>query len=462
MLFRNAGSRPGVWTMRVGAVAAGLAFLVATAPEGRAAPVPTDGCASINAGGFDGVATGAQMSDTRTITGFNPGDRVTVVIEATNIDPNTWSQWSVYNGRGTTVMSDAVSADWTYTTIHTVTDDDLGSLSQSMLVHTGGSPSQRWEVTATCVPGPKPVVGPTASDKVRGVQVQGSMQAASVSGAVMTDAVSGATSDAFANGGAPITMSSGGIVMNFTADVERQQASDPRNKDVLNALAYAGDARKAPRAMPVLDKSWSLWANIRGSGFDRINASALDQRGTQLNATAGIGYKLRPDLLIGLFAGYESFTYDFAAVSGRLKGDGGTIGGYVGWKITPSLRWDVMAGWTGLSYDASAGAATGSFSGSRWIASTGLTGTHRVAGFTLEPSLKVFALWEHQKDWTDSLGTLQTARDFTTGRVSAGGRVLTPASRMVIRQGDAVHWSVWRLGFLQRERAAERHRSGRL
>ena len=180
--------------------------------------------------------------------------------------------------------------------------------------------------------------------------------------------------------------------------------------------------------MPVLDKAWSLWANIRGSGFDRINASALDQRGTQLNATAGIGYKLRQDLLVGLFAGYESFTYDFAAVSGRLKGDGGTIGGYAGWKITPSLRWDVMAGWTGLSYDASAGTAQGSFSGSRWIASTGLTGTHRVAGFTLEPSLKVFALWEHQKDWTDSLGTLQTARDFTSGRVSAGGRVMTPAA----------------------------------
>src|SRR5690606_23234630 len=65
MLFRNAGSRPGVWTMRVGATLAGLAFLVAAAPEGRAAPVTTDGCTGINAGGFDGVATGAQMSDTR-------------------------------------------------------------------------------------------------------------------------------------------------------------------------------------------------------------------------------------------------------------------------------------------------------------------------------------------------------------------------------------------------------------
>jgi hypothetical protein len=40
----------------------------------------------------------------------------------------------------------------------------------------------------------------------------------------------------------------------------------------------------------------------------------------------------------------------------------------------------------------------------------------------LEPSTRLFMLWEHQTSWTDSLGTPQSDRDFSTGRVSAGGK----------------------------------------
>jgi hypothetical protein len=42
------------------------------------------------------------------------------------------------------------------------------------------------------------------------------------------------------------------------------------------------------------------------------------------------------------------------------------------------------------------------------------------------PSLKVFALREHQGAWTDTLGTLQAARDFWAGRASAGGKLIRP------------------------------------
>jgi hypothetical protein len=49
-----------------------------------------------------------------------------------------------------------------------------------------------------------------------------------------------------------------------------------------------------------------------------------------------------------------------------------------------------------------------------------------VTSYVFEPSAKVYALWEHQGAWTDSLGALQMSRDFSTGRVSAGGRVIAP------------------------------------
>jgi hypothetical protein len=73
-----------------------------------------------------------------------------------------------------------------------------------------------------------------------------------------------------------------------------------------------------------------------------------------------------------------------------------------------------------------AGTANGAFNGSRWLASTGLTGSYRWTSFVVEPSSKVFALWERQSEWTDSLGTLQAARDFSAGRVATGGKVIAP------------------------------------
>jgi hypothetical protein len=44
----------------------------------------------------------------------------------------------------------------------------------------------------------------------------------------------------------------------------------------------------------------------------------------------------------------------------------------------------------------------------------------------LEPSARVFALWEHDNAFTDSLGTAQPAHNFETGRASAGMKAVYP------------------------------------
>jgi outer membrane autotransporter protein len=60
------------------------------------------------------------------------------------------------------------------------------------------------------------------------------------------------------------------------------------------------------------------------------------------------------------------------------------------------------------------------------MVSTGLTGTYRAWGFTVEPSAKVYALWENEGAYIDSLGTQQSSHDFSTGRASAGFKVVYP------------------------------------
>jgi hypothetical protein len=56
----------------------------------------------------------------------------------------------------------------------------------------------------------------------------------------------------------------------------------------------------------------------------------------------------------------------------------------------------------------------------------GLTGTYPWQHFMLEPSARVFALWERDNGFTDSLGTLQPAHKFETGRASAGVKAIYP------------------------------------
>jgi hypothetical protein len=55
-----------------------------------------------------------------------------------------------------------------------------------------------------------------------------------------------------------------------------------------------------------------------------------------------------------------------------------------------------------------------------------LTGTYPWQKFVFEPSARVFALWEHENAYTDSLGSPQPARNFETGRASAGIKAIYP------------------------------------
>jgi len=87
---------------------------------------------------------------------------------------------------------------------------------------------------------------------------------------------------------------------------------------------------------------------------------------------------------------------------------------------------DAGGAWSGITTNDTAGTASGNFTGTRWLINGGLTGTYPWQMLVLEPSLRVFAIWEHEKAFTDSLGTFQPARNFETGRASAGVKAIYP------------------------------------
>lgn len=195
-------------------------------------------------------------------------------------------------------------------------------------------------------------------------------------------------------------------------------------------MPYAGPT-KAPPLRVAEPKEWLGCVEVRGATLDRRGSlssvpGASVLYGNQVNLLAGLTRKFTPNFLIGVLGGYETFDYRSDALTGRLKGDGWTVGSYLGWKITQGIRFDAAVAYSGIGYDGTAGTAAGSFTGNRWLVTSGLTGTYSSHGVQIEPSARVYALWERENAYTDSLSTLQAARDFATGRASGGVKLSYP------------------------------------
>jgi hypothetical protein len=193
------------------------------------------------------------------------------------------------------------------------------------------------------------------------------------------------------------------------------------------AMGYAGPpALKAPgtTALPP-QRDWLAWVDVRGADFNRTT-TGNDLKGTQVNAIGGLTRRFSPNFIVGVLGGYERFDFSSQAYNGVLKGNGFTAGAYLGWKLSPNMRFDAGGAWSDILADDTSGTASGNFTGHRWFGSAGLTGTAAWGMVLVEPSARVFTLWEQENAYTDSLGTQQAAHNFDTGRASAGLKMSRP------------------------------------
>jgi hypothetical protein len=278
------------------------------------------------------------------------------------------------------------------------------------------------------------------SQKLRAMQTAVTPVVAQISGQAITGAIDNAMDGGFSDSPPAVTPNGGGFTFNFGAEPQAQQSPEATNNvrdfidapdrrvsridDAFSALAY-GKITKAPPRLTAPPREWQAWLDVRGMSTDR-NTAGSDLKGDQINATAGITRKLTPDFLIGAFGGFEHFDYSSNAFNARLKGDGWTAGAYVGWRPIETLRFDLAVARTALTVNGTAGAATASFPGSRWLVSGGMTGTYKWQALVFQPSARVYALWEHEDGYTDSLGAVQTDRNFSSGRASGGAKFAYP------------------------------------
>lgn len=376
-----------------------------------------------------GVTVNSTTCSNKAYADLNVGDTITVDF-TTSASGNYYSY--IADAIAHTV-SNGDSRNYTAGTPSTISYVlNLKPTSGNLLLSVDGALNNFALTCPAVVAAPAPAAStttPVDSQKLQTLQTSITTSVATTSGSVIGGAIDSGIGLGFADGGTPSSFGETGGFINFAAtprsDIEE------RTDDAFSALAYAGPAKTSPlhtKAPPRLEQVWSAWADIRGTGWkaNDTSGSGNDLKGNQVNLTAGIGRKLDTDTLVGVVLGYEQFKYDVATLGGSLKGDGETVGGYVSRRLGGHLRFDAALAWSDVKYNASAGAASGSFDGSRWLVTTGLTGNTRLGAFMLEPSAKLFMLWERQTAWTDSLGTLQAGRNFSAGRTALGSKAAYP------------------------------------
>jgi Bacterial Ig-like domain (group 3)/Autotransporter beta-domain/IPT/TIG domain len=285
---------------------------------------------------------------------------------------------------------------------------------------------------------------PQASVRLREMELLTMPMAAQIFGQAVTGAANAAIAAGFVGNPQPLSASGSGFTYYFTADPQAQAAANSSNDDGVKrfmaspdgggsgfdhdfgALGYVSPIKAPPKpAAPPRD--WLAWIDVRGTQFNRsLSANANDLFGSQVDVIAGLTHRFTSDFLVGALGGYEHFDFTSQALGSRLKGDAWTSGAYFGWRLTEHIRFDTTATWSDVSAGGFADAAVGNFTGQRWLVASGLTGTYGWQSLEFQPSAQVYALWEHDNAFVDSLGTPQDSNNFSTGRASGGLKVTRP------------------------------------
>jgi hypothetical protein len=433
----------GATAVRFGATAAS-SFTVNSATSITATSPPGTGTVDLTVttpGGTSAIGSGDQFTykvatTTSLSSSLNPssfGQPVTFSAKVTGSSPTgTLTFLDGGTAIGTVALAGGAAA---------FTTSSLATGTHSITAKYGGDGSNLSSASAVLV---QTVNVPAASVRLREMELLTMPMAAQIFGQAVTGAANAAIAAGFIGNPRPLTVSGSGFTYYFNADPEAQAAANSSSDDGakrfvaspdgtasrfdrdFSAFAYAGPTKAPPKAPPQ-PRDWLAWIDVRATQFDRnVSPNATNLFGSQVDVIAGITHRFTPDFLVGVLGGYEHFDFTSQALGSRLRGDAWTSGAYFGWRLTEHIRVDTTATWSDVAAGGSADAATANFSGRRWLLASGLTGAYGWQSLEFQPSAQVYALWEHDNAFVDSLGTPQDANDFSTGRASGGLKVGRP------------------------------------
>jgi hypothetical protein len=365
---------------------AGLAFNTAT---GAIAGTPTVAIATAS---FTVTVTDSNSASATASFNLSVGVIATTVAVTSSQNPSSFGQpvtfTATVTGTGGTPTGNVTFSDGGVAIGTVALSAGIAAFTTSTLTTGSHTITASYAGNANFGPSTSPALAqtvniPADSVKLRALQLNVTKLVSQNSGQAISGAIDGAISEGFSEDGIFVTPGPSGVRFNFAAD--RDDQSDQTNATMASGQgsnAYAAGAasgsdatgrsgrgrqassridgafaaidqgmpRKAPPKKFREQKDWLFWIDVRGSGIDQWGSpsaaagNAVTQatlHGLQLNALMGLTYKATPNFLLGVVGGYETFNYTEQDISGKLTGEGWTLGSYLGWKITPTLRYDL-------------------------------------------------------------------------------------------------------------------------
>ena len=218
----------------------------------------------------------------------------------------------------------------------------------------------------------------------------------------------------FAGGGTNLQVSANGFAASTTGFANMLNGYQAAKSHPLASLD--GDVSTSGYATP----AWNAWLKGAWNIYDGENFD-----GHSFDLMAGIDYRYSDSTIIGVLGGYGASDFDIvtSGTDGSFKGDGYSIGPYIGMKLSEHLQFDAMATYTYSDYASVSGTTDGNFNAHRATIAAQLTGTWNYDAFFVSPGIRFVYAQENQSGYTDSAGTTHSNLVIRAGRISIGPKI---------------------------------------
>ena len=359
------------------ALALGAAHIV-----GAQATAAASGCSSLN--GQIYTAVGGWQNGMGHASGFKAGDVISV----------SWSvagQVGLFDNTTGTYVSPLIRQNLS-PLIYTVPSNTTDSLDVSVI---GIDPSD----TVTVVCATALVIPPPTPASTGNVLSTAGQASAGNSNTAINNMLGSVVDGTIGNTFNPFTASPNGMAMMVA----------PGQQGTVTPVADA----------PIAQQSASPWRMFAAGRYTHASGT---ETGDQINGLFGVSRRFGDAQAIGLFGGYESFSYTDAAPA-QLSGSGGTFGAFLAGQITPRLTLDARGYGTLLNYNITQNGGTGSTSGQRFAGTVSASYELGNGPVSLKPFVRGTVLTETDAAYTDSLGNARAAQSFTQGIIAHGGKL---------------------------------------
>lgn len=204
--------------------------------------------------------------------------------------------------------------------------------------------------------------------------------------------------------------------------------------------------REKPGLRATAFTPFDLWVEGKYVGISDDSA-ASDMHSRFGLMTAGLDYVFNPSLLAGVFVQYDHLRQKSGADGSQLSGNGWMAGPYATLRVHDKIFWQIRAAGGRSSNDIElVPASAGSYSSSRWLAATSLTGRYEHGAWTLKPQATLAYLQERADAYTTSDGLSVSAVNAALGQLRAGPEIsyrIVRADGVVVqpRLGAEMIWS---------------------